>query len=288
MATKQEIDRIFEERTLTSFGLSIGTGLMFESIADPTTDRYDPKREIPKRVEVHNYLGHIFNVYTLIRNIAGSLTSTVEINDYSLSKVIKELKDEIEIIKSIYLSLDLNTTYPKLFIPKYEDLIKKFNFNKDVNAKYIQNNITMFKKYKPLLKGIEDQIEVLPLDGYKISSIYSGNYLFTTSFTVDLLQSSRYTLLESHTGILKDNNLWYSKYHRVGEQDLSMLPMLDVILYILGDSQLIRGLDLITKRELLNVAIDNKWSYRTTRDKVVFDCNKSRILKPILENIKRY
>ena len=105
---------------------------------------------------------------------------------------------------------------------------------------------------------------------------------------LDLLQYDGFTLLDSHTGLIKENSQWYEKLHPVGTQDISMLPVIDLVLYILGDNQLVRGLDTKTKKELLLVAIENKWNYRTSRLKAKWDINKSKLLRDAISKLKGY
>ena len=76
--TAEELKIILQNRTTTSFGVSIGTGLLLESMFDPIVDRYDPDRPIPPRVEMKKYPYWLINVYTLIRNILTSLTEKVD------------------------------------------------------------------------------------------------------------------------------------------------------------------------------------------------------------------
>ena len=52
---RKEFTTILQDRTTTSFGISIGTGLLLESLFDPTTDRYDTERPIPPRVDLTKY-----------------------------------------------------------------------------------------------------------------------------------------------------------------------------------------------------------------------------------------
>ena len=52
---------MYLERTVTSFGLSIGTGLMLESALEPTEARHDDKREIPVVINLNDYTKHYYN-----------------------------------------------------------------------------------------------------------------------------------------------------------------------------------------------------------------------------------
>ena len=287
--TVRDIQRILKDRTTSSFGVSIGTGLMLESLADPTTTRYDPDREIPKRVDLTKYDGWLVNGYTLLRNIFSSITDkNLTLSKDVIQPVMDILTEEILIIQSI-LETSVGLGYLKILVPDYEKLIPIFNVNKDLEVNYIQNNLEALKLFTDPLKAIDSSIvEVVTTDGYKLEMKYKKHYLLTTSFCLDLLQYDGYDLLESHTGVIKDITQWYTKYHVVGTQDLSMLPMVDIVLYILGDDQLVRSLPVKVKKELLRIAIEYKWSYRTSRFKVKWDIDKSYILKEAIKDFKGY
>lgn len=290
--TATELTTILQNRTTTSFGVSIGTGLLLESMFDPIVDRYDPDRPIPPRVEMKKYPYWLINVYTLIRNILTSLTEKVD--ETSIDKkvfanaVMKVLKEEIMIIRGLVSSTDVHQDWLQLWVPRYETLIKKFNVGKDFSdLKYIAKNIEAFKLYSPLIKEISYISKVEPTVDYKFASTFKES-LITTSFPLDLLQSNYLTLLESHTGVLKDNHLWYTKYHPMGKTDLSRLPMSDIVLYLMGDGYLVKGASISVKRELLNLAENKNWSYRTTKEKIVSNFKEYPVLTEAIKDFKSY
>ena len=270
--TATELTTILQNRTTTSFGVSIGTGLLLESMFDPIVDRYDPDRPIPPRVEIKKYPYWLINVYTLIRNILTSLTEKVD--ETSIDKkvfanaVMKVLKEEIMIIRGLVSSTDVHQDWLQLWVPRYETLIKKFNVGKDFS------DLNYISKVEPTVD-------------YKFASTFKES-LITTSFPLDLLQSNYLTLLESHTGVLKDNHLWYTKYHPMGKTDLSRLPMSDIVLYLMGDGYLVKGASISVKRELLNLAENKNWSYRTTKEKIVSNFKESPVLTEAIKDFKSY
>ena len=288
--TQQELSSIIADRTTTSFGVSIGTGLLLESLFTPTTERYDPDRVIPPHVDPFKYHHYCINVYTLMRNLLNSLKVTVtlgEVDTKVLAElVVEEILTEIRILQSLASSVELPEDWLVIYIPNYVKLVQQFNVNKDIKLKQIQNMLSMFQLYSPYLDRISLS-NVIKLNGNKLPSIYH-NSLITTHFTLDLLNSNYLTLIESHTGVLKDNHTWHSKYHPVGKEDLSRLPMSDIVLYILGDHTLVRGLGITVKKELLRVAEDKNWTYRTTRDKIVSNLKDNEVLSEAIKDFKSY
>ena len=66
------LEKDFGERTIGSSGISVGTHLMFEAIEEFSSIKlFDDSREITK-VSLNNYKAHVFNIYTVIRNIVNS------------------------------------------------------------------------------------------------------------------------------------------------------------------------------------------------------------------------
>ena len=285
-----DLDKILTNRTTTSFGVSIGTGLMLESVFQPTHERYDTERVIPTQVDLKNYDGWLINGYTLLRNIVTACKEPIEadtLTSKNIERIMEEIETEWAIIQSLLLSNNLDENFIMLFVPKYEKLIKRFNISKDTSVKYITNNETIHKLFRQPLMSTSEQIAKLTTVEDKVVASYAGfKYLLTSHYTLDLLQSNKWTLRESHTGVLKDNHVWYTKYHAFGTNDLSHLPMVDLLLFMLGDDQLVVGMPRKIKSELYKVSIEKKWTFRTTRDKIKSDLNANPILAPLLKLYK--
>ena len=285
-----DLEKILTNRTTTSFGVSIGTGLMLESVFQPTHERYDTERVIPTHVDLKNYDGWLINGYTLLRNIVTACKEPIEVDaltSKNIERIMEEIETEWAIIQSLLLSNNLDENFIILFVPKYEKLIKRFNIAKDTSVKYVTNNETIHKLFRQPLMSTSEQIAKLTTIEDNVPTTHvTIKHLLTSHYTLDLLQSNKWTLLESHTGVLKDNHLWYTKYHAYGTNDLSHLPMVDLLLYILGDDQLVVGMPRKVKSELYKISIEKKWTFRTTRDKIKSDLNASPIIAPLLKLYK--
>ncbi len=108
----------------------------------------------------------------------------------------------------------------------------------------------------------------------------------TTHLACDLLSyrtSLKLQLLESHTGELKKRLVWNTKYKKITTVELNNLPFNEKLLYILGDNTgMVQPLNIKIRRALGDVATSNNWTPNTTVDRVVFDTNKSDIVRPAL------
>ena len=275
-------NELFKEKETSSFPVAIGTGLALESMFDPVIDPYDPDREIPNKIELKDYKYHIWNIYTIIRNLLHSVDEKDKISLITDKNFTKELNQEIDTLINLYNNTDLTVV---IFIPDYDKVMDSFNKHK----------VSEFTKPMVELLAVRDYLKNYTPDGL-INTItggfniprMEGNILLTTHLTVDLLnQHSKITLLESNTGKVKSKYEWYTKYHPIGKRDLDTIPMVEEVLYILGDHNMVIPAPLTTRLELYQVAIDRRWTSKTTREKIVADLRSVGSLYPYVEKHKR-
>ena len=274
-------NELFKEKETSSFPVAIGTGLALESMFDPVIDPYDPDREIPNKIELKDYKYHIWNIYTIIRNLLHSVDEKDKISLITDKNFTKELNQEIDTLVNLY-NKDLTVV---IFIPDYDKVMDSFNKHK----------VSEFTKPMVELLAVRDYLKNYTPDGL-INTItggfniprMEGNILLTTHLTVDLLnQHNKITLLESNTGKVKSKYEWYTKYHPIGKRDLDTIPMVEEVLYILGDHNMVIPAPLTTRLELYQVAIDRRWTSKTTREKIVADLRSVGSLYPYVEKHKR-
>ena len=275
-------NELFKEKETSSFPVAIGTGLALESMFDPVIDPYDPDREIPNKIELKDYKYHIWNIYTIIRNLLHSVDEKDKISLITDKNFTKELNQEIDTLVNLYNNTDLTVV---IFIPDYDKVMDSFNKHK----------VSEFTKPMVELLAVRDYLKNYTPDGL-INTItggfniprMEGNILLTTHLTVDLLnQHNKITLLESNTGKVKNKHEWYTKYHPIGKRDLDTIPMVEEVLYILGDHNMVIPAPLTTRLELYQVAIDRRWTSKTTREKIVADLRSVGSLYPYVEKHKR-
>lgn len=275
-------NELFKEKETSSFPVAIGTGLALESMFDPVIDPYDPDREIPNKIELKDYKYHIWNIYTIIRNLLHSVDEKDKISLITDKNFTKELNQEIDTLVNLYNNTDLTVV---IFIPDYDKVMDSFNKHK----------VSEFTKPMVELLAVRDYLKNYTPDGL-INTItggfniprMEGNILLTTHLTVDLLnQHNKITLLESNTGKVKSKYEWYTKYHPIGKRDLDTIPMVEEVLYILGDHNMVIPAPLTTRLELYQVAIDRRWTSKTTREKIVADLRSVGSLYPYVEKHKR-
>lgn len=267
------IDQL-HNRTITSFGLSIGTGLALESIFDPTQERYDNSRVIPNIININDYTYHYINIFTIIRNIlnASSLLDVKQFNfNYTNTLLLEIIQIETGLINSLYE----NTKCKVIFlIPRYKFLISRLSKTRNINQNnnYIEN-IKILNLYNYIVYNINMLSSVCSiklLDNYDLSFVQQQKNLITTHLGIDLCYKN-IDLLESHTGVLKKEKSFNSKYIKLGKNyDMSILPYNEILLSVFGDKSLIPPMN----RELRLKAYElskKKWSLSTGKLKIRSD-----------------
>lgn len=275
------INNPFENRVLSSFPLSIPTGLALEAVFEPIMDRYDDTKKINK-INIDNYKYHFFNVYTLIRNIFNAVT-TVKNKDtlYYSKHLAQTVIDEIEMIKSLYLEKKCK---PIFYFPDYVTVIRNLNHDKSSHSYY--GDLVKIDKY--VKRSILTLNNGLSLD-FKFPRT-NEKCLITTHLSVDLLNVksiNNLDLLESHTGALKTPSDYNNKYHPIGKKPMEVFPFIEELYFLLGDKTIIKPSMLSLRLELFELAMEEKWNYRTTKERVLTSIrNKNLKCYDLVKNYK--
>lgn len=226
------MNQILENREMSGFPVSIGTGLALESLFNPTQSVIDPDRKFDKVKDIKRYDLFLFNVETLIRNITSSISS----DDLAFVKdedIYLTLEDEIDFLKYLFEEENLDV---KFF---YNDC----SFYKDSYPNDIRKPSTVKQlRYESIVKHCIKRLTKEHKD-VKIFSMYpryEGNRsaLILTRYVVDLLGFDKFRLLdllESHTGSVKTRKDYNSKYYPIPREDMSTLPLYLSLLVKFGD-----------------------------------------------------
>lgn len=251
------------ERVLSG-NVNIGIGIMLESLFN-IKDRYDNKREIPKKIDIENYEYHFYNIFTFIRNIMQSIKNS----NYNASDVTNILIDELNYINNSYYSQV--KTKMVLFIPDYKNLILEFNKNKEYSlTKHDDDMIELMEYVKSLTN---EKLKGLNVDIYRLNKkeVNTGRILLTTSYLLDVEMLGMHDWLESHTGVLKNKHNLNSKYANIGKRDLKHLPYHKILHIILGDKTLVKPYKINVRTEVYEISINKKWNTLTSSEKIKAD-----------------
>ena len=263
---------VYANRTVSSFPISIGTALALETLFTGELPPYDEDRAIPDRVDPALYKGHFFNIKTLIRNILGAVPN----KDMALMDVeggVFTLLQEIDVIKTLYREQTHGECAPYFYLldfrrwRKYRDIVtpREPSPGRLKEISYIENVVTS------AMEDLEYDNNFRSYKDYITDASGVDRYLITTHYPHDLLSYKRLrrlALLESHTGILKERDKWYTKYHKVGKEDMSTLPFLERLLYFFGDNVMFQPRRLTDRRRLLDLSRRKRWTPHTSEEKV--------------------
>jgi len=243
------------DRTTSTLGVSIGTGLALETLFD--IEPFDKNRTPPPKHNPEDYAVHIYNIYTLFRNVVNSIKYKDKDILVSNKSVQEQLLNDIYNIMAVYENVKTNIVF---YLPDYTKDYKRFNKGKDNSVyrpyttyTFMKQNIEKLKYPVPVLKG--DLKSVLPRSNTKV--------LILTHFTLDLLHhetTNGLCLLESHTGKVKTRVEFGGKYHAIGRRDLSILPMNPKLLWMLGDMSIVKPLGIADRKAIYEIAKVKLWT----------------------------
>lgn len=227
------------------------------------------------------------NARTIIRNILGSHdkhSSQFITVDY----VVNLLLDEVLTIKSILEIETQGRVQAFMYIPSYKFLkmrypraiLKEPTTDKQIQAaKFEDDCIELLLKRQG---DIHVSFSVVDLD---ITFNNEPRVFLITHLPVDLLHCKNIksiALLESHTGIVKYSNQWYTKLKN--GKDLYRIPFDVMSIQFFGDSGgMFTPYETKMRKVLLEIADKNQWTQVTTKSKIVGDV--ARAYEPVLAAI---
>ena len=237
-------------RTVGSFGLSLATSLAMERFFGTDELVYDKDRDFDIK-DISEYDILIVSVYTIIRNIVGSLSLTDKhrtLEGNKLKEITNIVNDEIKIIEGLCSNMDIDVVVLCIDYSK----LKQFAFN-DL-TKPTQNNMVTGLTSRALSKIKTNNKHI------KHTFKFKGRVLLFSHIGIDLLNSENndIELLESNTGaIIKPIN--FNKKYRKSTLDYSILPMATSLIKIFGDaSGLLKSSSYKYKKDILDILIKNK------------------------------
>lgn len=248
-----------KDRVVGSSGVSIGTHLCLESLFYSKLDLYDHERSFDKvNADVYDY--HIFNLYTIVRNILNSFAETDKILLITQKSFPSLLKEEINLLSNLYTGVKCK---PVIFYPNYNKLYKGYNrLKKEVNTATYNLQIVIDGFLRSLDKNVGIDC-VNDKKSYKLNKL-EGRNLITTHISLDLFNKGNLTLLESHTGKLIPKQKFNLRYRDFGNVKFDYLPWDEMIYYILGDHVFVKGLPVKYKKQLVDISRQYNWNIKTT------------------------
>ncbi len=274
------------DRNTSSFPLSIGTGLAFESVFKPTMPVYDTSRVVPNKIDLSRYNDSYISIFTLYRNMVGSL-SPIALAGVTISDLVDSLLQEMEVIRSLYLQEGGGVIVPTFYIMSYDDIWSgKWSSSAILKKPNTINQKDFSNRYLAVIKQLKKLITV-PIYNTEIRPKRGSKAFILTHMSIDLLSHTKFKtldLLESNTGKLKTPNTWSSKFNKVNNEYQFNLPFNKTTLVLFGDRNILKPYSNKIRNTILDVARSKRWTSATTIAKVKLDLS-IHILDPYLNKI---
>ena len=272
-----------EERTIGDSGLSIATHLTMENLLP--IQRYDKEKPLANPINLNDYTYFLFNFYTLARNVYNSYASREKLDIIKNKQFYNVVEDEITILQTYFSNF--NKTKFVIYKPNYDKVIKMFNqFKGDKNTVKYEDFVILDKYLTKFIEKGTSLHTVVDKTSYILPKM-DGDVILMTHFPMDLLNKGRLHLIESHTGKLKSQKDFYTKFHTLGVRDLSNIPFCEDTYYIFGDTNFIKPLSVPIRRAVLAISMEKNWTYKTSKDLVKYHLNNDLETKPIYRQFKR-
>lgn len=268
------MDRIMKERQLSSFMVSVGTGLGLESLFKPTHERIDDTKEIVE-FDIDNIDILYVNIETLFRNIIESLGNiavkvgflkNMESPEYMVDMII----DEVNVIHNLSESVSHLSTI--LFIPDYSDVCRIHSCRHDVTENTMKLlYMDVLEKVKRFFHKDKSELELETINiSHKLPSSNKRVGIFS-HHGVDLLNVKsirKLFLVESHTGKIKRSVDFNTKYHKIGDKNMSIFPFNERLIFLLGDREMAMPGKIKIRRAIYNLAINKNWTAFSSMERI--------------------
>jgi hypothetical protein len=257
-------------RTTSSYPLSIGTALAFESLGLGPNAAYDLDRKLPDKVNVDDYDNVWVNLLTLYRNICAAVPSA-DAMGLRAEDVAEVMAEEVDIIREIVKGRSNKQTPVIFYSCNYAGLAKKYPHAKlRTDTTDRQRHYTQLAQatINAFYKGQTASPSLIHFN-QSIKPKEHVNSLILTHYAYDLCSHDdfkRLTLLESHTGLLKDRSLWYTKYY--DGKNLVRIPFTLKFLQVFGDTSIFHPHDRKLRATIIELAQERNWNYATTKDRI--------------------
>lgn len=253
-------------RAVGQFPISVATSLALES-ALGIHELIEPKPATPP---ILGYGGLWVNLRTLFRNFIGALPAGAA-EGIGGNEAGMAILEEMEMIVSIIRG-SAPRTKVTFYVSNYRDMERKYR-----HYALIRGDSTPKQKYYTSVQAEAIQYILnarppeLDVRGFEmgLKSVDKFNCMILTHYAYDLLswkEFTKLTLLESHTGAIKERPMWYTKYYN--GKDLAMIPFNEGFLQIFGDSETFRPNNIRWRKTLIELGEKNRWSALTTKEKL--------------------
>ncbi|TXI13803.1 MAG: hypothetical protein E6Q68_00900 [Polynucleobacter sp.] len=265
----------FSSRTTGHFPVSIATSLAFEVAMGTGTA---PEGAETTEMRLDKYTEIWINLRTVFRNLYNSVSTEVKRSAVA-DEIVDALITEVESIRKIVAEIP-NPPKCVFYLCNYKDLGSRFLGAKPREDKTLnQQQYTELsrKSFHLYLKEHGNSSDHLLFPNGPRPDTRKGKFVMLTNYTYDLLSWKSFedlTLLESHTGALKDKSQWYTKLYN--GKEYPNLPLHPIVYGVFGDDTLLSPMNASIKNTLLEIAKADKWTPLSSNDLVRHSVSKMK------------
>lgn len=251
------------ERILGQYPLSIATSLAIEGIMGVHPDNPVGKHALQDFDTVW------VNLKTLYRNFYNAHDKEF-VDKISAEEQALYLSQEMDSLKTVVSSESDKRTKVRFYLPDYDKVSRRYRhalMRVDHTPKQLAFANAMVAVIKLILEHRKDEIM---LTSDVIVDQIGGRVLMITHYPLDLTTRAFnvVALLESHTGIVKTREMWYTKYYN--GKELVGIPFTAALLSIFGDNDMFRPMPIQYRRTLIELSEKYHWNFLTTKDKILY------------------
>lgn len=251
------------ERTLGQYPLSIATSLAIEGIMGIHPDTPIGKYALSDFATVW------VNLKTLYRNFYNAHDKET-IGYIAPEDQAVFFSQEMDALTTVIGSESAGATAVRFYLPDYDKVGKRFRhalMRVDHTPKQLAYASAMIGTINQILASRREDIH---LTSDVIVEPFGGKVLMITHYPLDLTTRSfnAIGLLESHTGLVKTKEMWYTKYYN--GKDLVAMPFMASLLSIFGDNDMFRPMPIQYRRALIELSEKYRWNFLTTKDKIFY------------------
>ena len=258
-------------REMGDIAISIGTSFALQGLYNQ-----HPDKKVVNTIPALQGDTLYINVRTLLRNMLNAMDSD-KIFNVSVEDYVKAIKSELTEIKTFLDSQEEAKLTVFFYLPTYDSLAKEFGSSAELREPSTDLQKQKIQLEKDVFGKIEAELKTLPVENKYINIIdmeiktdKRERAFLLTHLPVDLLYTKGFAnvmLLESHTGEIKRENKWYTKFHSDASE---RIPFNKAMLIFFGDSGgMFKPQHHKARSALMAVAEKYKWTYQTTRDKIL-------------------
>lgn len=267
------------ERVLGQYPLSIATSLAIEGAMGIHPDKPEQTKKL-----LPGYGVIWINLKTVFRNLYNAIDKE-RLQGVSTQDFIDAFTSEIDQLKHVISVETASRTDVVLYVSDYAGMGQKYRhaiLRGDITGNQLAYTSAMIETLGGYIRAHPNTVKRYTL---KILDVEARKALILTHYAYDLLAKgfSNLSLLESHTGTIKDKYMWYTKY--LNGKELSSIPFREDMLQVFGDNEHFRPMPIKARRQVLDIASKYNWSQVTTTDKVKYGI--SQIADPYLRDILR-